>query len=84
MPAKMDIVMIDRALYLPREWTDDYERCKKAGVPEGTAFKTKPEQALTMLQSAHEAKVPFSWVTGDSVYGDSGDIRTYLESIGKQ
>ncbi len=25
--------------------------------------------------------VPFAWVTGDSVYGDPGDIRTYLESI---
>ncbi len=76
--------MIDRALYLPEEWTDDPERCKKAGIPEGTKFQTKPEQALTMLRSAHEAEVPFAWVTGDSVYGDPGGIRTYLESIGKQ
>ncbi len=76
--------MIDRALYLPKEWTDDRERCKKAGVPEETTFRTKPEQALAMIRSAHEAKVPFAWVTGDSVYGDPGDIRTYLESIGKQ
>jgi len=42
--------MMDRALYLPRKWTDDPERCKKAGVPEGTTFQTKPEQALTMLR----------------------------------
>ncbi len=76
--------MIDRALYLPREWTEDHERCKKAGIPEGTTFQTKPEQALRMLQSAYEAGVPFAWVTGDSVYGDPGGIRTYLESIGKQ
>ncbi len=76
--------MIDRALYLPREWTDNDERCKKAGVPEETTFQTKPEQALTMLRSAHEADVPFAWVTSDSVYGDPDSIRTYLESIGKQ
>jgi len=76
--------MIDRALYLPKEWTDDLERCQKAGVPEETTFQTKPEQALSMLQSAHEAHVPFAWVTGDSVYGDPGDIRAYLEDVGKQ
>jgi SRSO17 transposase len=33
---------LDRALYLPRDWTDDPERCEEAGVPEGTAFATKP------------------------------------------
>jgi len=74
----------DRALYLPKEWTDDPERCRKAGVPEGTTFQTKPEQALTMLRSAQEANVPFAWVTGDSVYGDFSGIRLYLEDIGKQ
>jgi len=61
--------MIDRALYLPKEWTDNHERCRKAGIPEETTFQTKPEQALTMLQSAYEADVPFSRVTGVSVYG---------------
>src|SRR5262245_17447583 len=25
--------LIDRALYLPKEWTDDRERCEAAGVP---------------------------------------------------
>ncbi len=57
---------------------------QKAGVTEETTFQTKPEQALIMLRSAHEANVPFAWVTGDSVCGDSGGIRTYLESTGKQ
>ncbi len=73
--------MTDRALYLPKEWTDDNERCKKAGVPEETTFRTKTEPAPAMLRSAHEANVPYAWVTGDSVYGD---IRTYLENTGKQ
>ncbi len=76
--------LIDRALYLPEEWTKDPERCKQAGVPEEVTFQTKPEQALSMLRSAHEAGVPFAWVTGDSVYGDPGGIRRCLEYIGKQ
>jgi len=47
---------------VPGMWTDDHERCKKAGVPEGMTFQTKPEQALTMLRSAHEADIPFARV----------------------
>ena len=33
---------IDRALYLPKEWTDDPARMKAAHVPEDVRFATKP------------------------------------------
>ena len=59
---------IDRRLYMPKEWTDDEQRRKKAGVPEEITFKTKPEMALEMIQEATSAGVPYRWVTGDSVY----------------
>src|SRR5215468_10600952 len=36
-------------LYLPREWTSDPQRMKKAKVPEGTPFQTKPQIALDLL-----------------------------------
>src|SRR3954454_17398241 len=49
---------LDRALYLPREWTDDPDRCKKAGIPAGTAFATKPRLARAMLGRAFAAGVP--------------------------
>lgn len=71
---------IDRALYLPREWTDDPDRCRAAGVPEGTAFATKPAQARAMLERAFAAGVPAAWVTGDEVYGGDGGLRRWLES----
>src|SRR4051794_26759638 len=32
---------LDRALYLPEEWTDDPDRCRAAGIPRGTRFATK-------------------------------------------
>jgi SRSO17 transposase len=70
---------LDRALYLPKEWTDDPERCKKAGIPEGTAFATKPQLARAMLKRAFEAGVPAAWVTGDEVYGSDGSLRRWLE-----
>ncbi len=70
---------IDRRLYMPKEWIDDPERRKKAGVPESLTFETKPQMALTMIKSATEHGVPYNWVTGDCVYGDYTDIRTWLE-----
>jgi SRSO17 transposase len=36
---------IDRALYLPKEWTDDPDRLEAAYVPPGVGFATKPKLA---------------------------------------
>src|SRR5262249_12691627 len=36
-------------LYLPKEWTDDPERLKKAKVPKHITFQTKPAIALDLL-----------------------------------
>jgi SRSO17 transposase len=71
---------LDRALYLPEEWTDDPKRCRAAGIPEGTAFATKPGLAKVMLERAFAAGVPAAWVTGDEVYGSDGGLRRWLES----
>ena len=70
---------LDRALYLPKEWTDDPRRCERVGIPEGTAFATKPQLAKAMLKRAFEAGVPAAWVTGDEVYGSDGNLRRWLE-----
>ena len=64
-------VLLDRRLYLPEEWADDVARREEARVPEDVVFRTKPELALEMVAEAVAAKVPFRWITGDSVYGDS-------------
>jgi SRSO17 transposase len=74
---------LDRALYLPKEWTDDPKRCEGAGVPEGIAFATKPRLAKEMLGRAFAAGVPAAWVTGDEVYGGDGDLRRWLETEGR-
>src|ERR671932_911068 len=62
--------LLDRELYLPKAWTDDRARCEQAGIPRTRSFQTKPAFAQQMLTRLREAKVPFRWVTGDSVYGD--------------
>ena len=73
---------IDRALYLPKEWTDDAKRMKAAHVPADVGFATKPEIARQMIARAIAAKVPFSFVAADSVYG-TGGIETALRKAGK-
>jgi hypothetical protein len=57
--------LIDRELYLPKSWTGDPERCAAAGIPENTAFATKPQLARRMIERAVAAGVAFGWVAGD-------------------
>ncbi len=67
--------LIDRDLYLPKSWTADPARCAAAGIPEGTAFATKPKLARRMISRALDAGVPASWVTADEVYGADPGLR---------
>ena len=70
--------LIDRALYLPRSWTDDPDRCAAAGIPAGTEFATKPALAGQMITRAVQAGVPASWVAGDEVYGADPRLRALI------
>jgi SRSO17 transposase len=69
---------IDRALYLPEEWTQDRVRCREAGIPDAVGFATKGEFAKAMLARAFAAGVQAAWVVGDTIYG-SDEVRTWLE-----
>jgi SRSO17 transposase len=73
---------IDRALYLPKGWTDDAARMKAAHVPEEVAFATKPALAVAMIERAIAAGVPFAFVAADSVYG-VGNVEMALRRAGK-
>jgi SRSO17 transposase len=71
--------LVDRALYLPKSWTQDPERSREADVPEEVKFATKPQLATRMLFHALDTGLPAKWVTGDSVYGSNRPLRTGLE-----
>lgn len=59
--------LVDKRLYLPKEWADDPERCEEAGVPEKERpYQSKAELALGLLQRAHRLRhLQAPWVTGD-------------------
>ena len=59
--------LMDRALYLSKEWANDRERRQATKIPEHVEFKTKPQLAQQMIAGAVAAKVPFAWIAGDEV-----------------
>src|SRR5690348_2118700 len=73
---------IDRALYLPQAWTNDPARLAAAHVPAQVGFATKPRLAVSMIERAIAAGVPFRWVAADSVYG-VGEVEQALRRAGK-
>jgi SRSO17 transposase len=73
------VTPIDRELYLPEAWTQDRERCRKAGIGDEVEFATKPALAQRMLQRAFDAGYTPRWVLGDEVYGRDGRLRAFLE-----
>jgi SRSO17 transposase len=74
---------MDRRLFLPEEWAEDKARREEAGVPEDVIFRTKPALALEMLSQAVAEDLPFRWVGGDSVYGESPTFVQGARALGK-
>jgi SRSO17 transposase len=81
--SKKGAAFLDRALYLPRAWTNDPARRAEAGVPERIVFRNKIELAQEMLERVFKADVPTRWVLADSFYGRSHAFRVWLEERGK-
>lgn len=66
-------------MYLPEVRAGDKARCAAAGVAEEVGFATKPQLAKRMIARALASGVECAWVTGDSVYGNDGKLREWLE-----
>jgi SRSO17 transposase len=79
---KMGRALLDRALYLPKEWANDADRREEAGVPDGVEFATKIVLARRMIDRAVAAGVPAKWVAADAVYGSDYHFRATAEGHG--
>ena len=69
-------------LYLPKEWTEDRRRLRKAGVPEAISFKTKPAIALEHIRWACEIGLPRGIALLDTGYGHDSKLRTGITELG--
>jgi len=76
-----DVGMVGTKLYLPKAWTEDESRCKKAGIPlNKRKYKTKPALALEMIKEMGD-EVKYDWIGGDSIYGNSINLRKGLQEL---
>lgn len=83
LSADTQYCLIDAKLYLPKDWTEDKERCKAAGIPESKCeFKTKLELALDMVKEQKSRNIRFDWVLGDGFYGHGSGFRAGVNELG--
>ena len=69
-------------LYLPKEWAEDEDRRRKAGVPETLQFATKTEIALEQLRRLLAEGAPRHCVLADAGYGVDTEFRRTLTEMG--
>src|SRR2546425_6617539 len=62
-------------LYLPEEWCNDSERRRKAKIPDGVPFQTKPALAADLCEQAAGWEVPAAPILADSAYGEDTAFR---------
>lgn len=78
------VALIDARLYLPKEWTESPERCKKADIPiEHQAYRSKIELALEIVRNARGNNIGFEWVGMDGLYGNAPQLLYALEDEGE-
>jgi SRSO17 transposase len=75
--------LVDTRLYLPREWAQDRQRRKKAGVPKEVRYRTRHQLCLEMLEQ-NGPRLPHAWIAGDDELGQSYRFRRRLHTLGEQ
>jgi len=65
--------LVDTRLYMPKEWIDDPQRCREAGVPEAE-----------IIQHARAQGLKFGWVGADAGYGKSCEVFYNLTEMGER
>jgi SRSO17 transposase len=69
-------------LYLPKQWAEDAERRKTAGVPAEVDFATKTQIALEQLETLLAEGAPKYCVLADAAYGVDQAFRQRLADLG--
>jgi SRSO17 transposase len=73
--------VVGAALYLPKAWLDDPDRCAKVRVPPKTRFQEKWRLALTLLRRVRAAGIAVTAVVADAGYGDVVLFRAALHRL---
>src|SRR5918911_322046 len=71
-------VCVGLRLFLPAAWAADPERCRAAGVPDGTGHRPKWRIALDEIDRLRTAGATFGCVLADAEYGKAAAFRQGL------
>lgn len=67
-----EATIINERLFLPERWSEDEERCARAGIPdEQRVHHSKSELALAMIDEHLAQGLRWDWIGGDGLYGHS-------------
>jgi len=69
-------------LYLPELWAQEPELRRKAKIPDGVGFQTKPQIALDQIRAAVATGTPAGVILADAGYGADGAFRSGLSQLG--
>ena len=75
--SKLGQALVDRGLYLPREWAEAAARREQTHVPENVQFRESWRIGLDLLERTG-SDLPFDWVAGDDEFGRCAAFRQEL------
>ena len=75
--------LLDGELFLPEDWSNDRERCRKAGIPDDMVYRPKWRIALELRDRAVANGVPLPWLTFDEGYGRVPEFHKELDQRGQ-
>jgi SRSO17 transposase len=76
--------LLDAELYLPREWDEDRQRCRGAGIPDDVRYRPKWRIALDQLARLERAGVRPDWLVFDEGYGSKVPMLRILNLAGRK
>jgi SRSO17 transposase len=76
--------LLDNELFLPKEWDQDRDRCRAAGIPDDVVYRPKWQIALEQYDRALSHGVRFGWLTFDENYGNKPDLLRALDTRGQK
>jgi hypothetical protein len=68
-------------LYLPNSWSEDRDRCRAAGIPDGVTHRPKWRLAAGQWLPAAERGVSFDWLVFDDGYGAAAPFLRFLSLV---
>jgi SRSO17 transposase len=76
--------LLDGALYLPKSWDADRDRCAGADIPDDVVYRAKWRIALELLDRADANGHRFDWVVFDAGYGCRPGFLAALDEAGRR